>query len=279
MPEYVVIVVWKGDFECWRFMIYDCFIFFDELDLLEVRLEEIYPVVDRFVLCEAPTTFSGKPKELFFENNKQRFARYLDKIEHIICELPANGSSWDREHAQRRAMSKALQNLTAHDWIFISDCDEIPERSTIGKAIQTLKDNPQYVGPLALTYQLYYGKLTHKVIEPEDHFRCRSTILVPAPLFSGDCQEYKQNRGSYAFSYLGGWHFSYLGDAAKIIRKIESYAHTEFDLPEIKSRVQERLDKGEELLGREGFVIEKVQLDDSYPIAIRRDPAKYARFT
>ena len=66
-------------------MIYDCFIFFDELDLLEIRLEEIYPVVDRFVLCEAPMTFSGKPKELVFQNNKERFAPYLDKIEHIIC--------------------------------------------------------------------------------------------------------------------------------------------------------------------------------------------------
>ena len=67
-------------------------------------------------------------------------------------------------------------------------------------------------------------------------------------------------------------------DAAKIIRKIESYAHTEFDRPEIKSRVQERLEKGEELLGREGFVIEKVQLDDTYPMAIRKNLAKYARF-
>lgn len=260
-------------------MIYDCFMFFDELDLLEVRLEELYPVVDRFVLCEAPMTFSGKPKELFYENNKERFANYADKIEHIIAELPTEGSSWDREHVQRRAMGRALQNIQPDDSIFISDCDEIPERSTIWKAIQTLKDNAHYVGPLALTYQLYYGKLTHKVVQPEDHFRCRSTILVPGSVFNGDCQEYKADRRFYPYSYLGGWHFSYLGDAARIIRKIESYAHTEFDRPEVKGGVQERLDKGEDLLGRDGFVIEKVELDDTYPIAIRQNPQRYLRYT
>ena len=203
-------------------MIYDCFMFFDELDLLEIRLEELYPVVDRFVLCEALKTFSGKPKDLVYAANKSRYARFQDKIEHIVCDLPADGSSWQREHAQRKAMGRALQNLQPEDYIFISDCDEIPERSTVGKAIQVLKDNPSYVGPLTLTYQLYYGKLTHKVVKPEDHYRIRSTIVVPAPLFSGDCQEYKQYRAQYAFSYLGGWHFSYLGDASRIIKKIES---------------------------------------------------------
>lgn len=260
-------------------MIYDCFIFADELDLLEIRLEELYPVVDRFVLCEAGTTFSGKPKELVFEHNKNRFAKYLDKIEHIICELPTNCTSWAREHEQRRAMGRALQQLKADDYIVISDCDEIPERTTIAKAIQTLTDNPQYVGPLTLTYQLYYGKLTHKVIEPEDHRRWRSAIIVPGNIFSGDCQEYKQNRGSYPYSYLGGWHFSYLGSAAQIIKKIESYAHTEFDTPEIKNKIQERLDRCEELLGRPGFVIQKVDVDDTYPIALRNAPEKYAHLT
>ena len=256
-------------------MIYDCFMFFDELDLLEIRLEELYPVVDKFVLCEALKTFSGKPKELVYAANKDRYARFHDKIEHIVCDLPVEGSSWHREHTQRKAMGRALQNLKPEDYILISDCDEIPERSTIGKAIQVLKDNPHYVGPLTLTYQMYYGKLTHKVVKPEDHHRIRSTIVVPAPIFSGDCQEYKQYRGQYAYSYLGGWHFSYLGDASRIIRKIESYAHTEFDRPDIKEKIQERLDRAEEHLGREGFEIEKVQIDDSYPIASRTNPDRY----
>lgn len=260
-------------------MIYDCFIFCDELDLLEIRLEELYPVVDRFILCESTKTFSGKPKELVFANNKPRFSRYADKIEHVVCELPDESSSWDREALQRRAMAKGLPTLTADDYIFISDCDEIPERSTVSKAVQALRDNPQYVGPLTLTYQLYYGKLTHKVIKPDDHFRHRATIVVPAKIFSGDCQEYKQNRAAYAYSYLGGWHFSYLGDPAKIIRKIESYAHTEFDRPDIKEKIPERLEQGQDLLGRPGFEIEKVALDDTYPIAIKQNPAKYIRYT
>lgn len=70
-------------------MVYDCFCFFNELKLLEVRLEELNPVVDVFVLVESTRTFTGNPKALHFQNNKHLFSKHADKIQHIVVdELP-----------------------------------------------------------------------------------------------------------------------------------------------------------------------------------------------
>ena len=63
--------------------IIDAFTFFNELDLLEFRLECLYPHVERFVISEANITFSGIPKAFVFEENRDRFSKYLDKIEYL----------------------------------------------------------------------------------------------------------------------------------------------------------------------------------------------------
>lgn len=66
--------------------IYDCFTFFNELDLLELRLNELASVVDYFVIAEATHTFTGKPKPLHFKENAARFEAFLPRIIHIIVE-------------------------------------------------------------------------------------------------------------------------------------------------------------------------------------------------
>jgi beta-1,4-mannosyl-glycoprotein beta-1,4-N-acetylglucosaminyltransferase len=65
-------------------MIYDCFTFFNELDLLEIRLETLNDVVDKFVLVEATKTFRGENKVLYFKDNQERFAKFLKKIIYIV---------------------------------------------------------------------------------------------------------------------------------------------------------------------------------------------------
>ena len=63
--------------------VYDCFIFFNELDLLELRLETLDPYVDHFVISECDSTFSGEDKPFYFEENKEKFSKFLDKIIYI----------------------------------------------------------------------------------------------------------------------------------------------------------------------------------------------------
>ena len=68
--------------------IFDVFLFFNELDLLEIRLNMLYPFVDYFVINEATQTFFGSDKPLYYLENKERFKKFEDKIVHNIIEPP-----------------------------------------------------------------------------------------------------------------------------------------------------------------------------------------------
>ena len=70
--------------------VYDCFTFFNEFELLEIRLNELNPVVDKFVLVEATKTHQGKEKPLFYNENKDRFEKFKDKIIHVIVDFPSD---------------------------------------------------------------------------------------------------------------------------------------------------------------------------------------------
>ena len=128
-------------------MIYDCITFYNELDLLEVRLHELCDVVDRFVLVEATQTFQGNPKPLFFEVHKHAFSRYADKITHIVVEFPDEAAlrshlstrppnmTWAREHYQRDQISRGLTKALPDDLIIVSDVDEIISAAKLRGAI------------------------------------------------------------------------------------------------------------------------------------------------
>src|SRR5690349_24880068 len=118
-------------------MTYDCFTFFNELDLLEIRLNVLNPVVDKFVLVESTRTFQNKPKPLYFQQNATRFSAFKDKIIHIVVDqFPDFGdwteaNSWTLEHHQRNSINRGLTRCTRDDVVIISDLDEIPRPETI----------------------------------------------------------------------------------------------------------------------------------------------------
>ena len=121
-------------------MIYDCFPFFNELDILEIRLNTLYDTVDYFVITEANKTHTGKRKAYVFEQNKDRFSKFLDKIIYIkVDDFPNfedskasdDGNKWMYENYQRDAIMKGLTNCKPDDIVIISDCDEIPNPKAI----------------------------------------------------------------------------------------------------------------------------------------------------
>lgn len=108
--------------------VYDCFTFFNEFELLELRLKSLYDVVDYFVLIEADKTQINQPKPFYFDENKERFAEFLPKIRNlkIQMEVPYKGTGdWSIENAQRNSILYGLQDAAPDDLIFISDLDEI----------------------------------------------------------------------------------------------------------------------------------------------------------
>ncbi len=93
-------------------MIVDAFLFFNELDLLKIRLEELRDVVDRFVLVEAPVTFSGARKPLYFERYRDLFSEYADRIHHhVVADMPRFGRTnrYIRQFHQRDSIGVALE--------------------------------------------------------------------------------------------------------------------------------------------------------------------------
>ena len=70
-------------------MKYDIFTFNNELDMLEIRLNVLNDYVDYFVIVESTETFSGVPKPLYYELNKNRFSEFHHKIiHHIVTDTP-----------------------------------------------------------------------------------------------------------------------------------------------------------------------------------------------
>lgn len=72
-------------------MVYDCFQFFNELDILKIRLNVMNDVVDKFVISEATETFSGLKKPLYYEENKEMFKEFEDKIIHVVVDDTPQG--------------------------------------------------------------------------------------------------------------------------------------------------------------------------------------------
>lgn len=129
--------------------IIDCFLFNDELDVLEIRLNLLSPYVSLFVLVESCKTFDGQDKPFYYEENRERFGDFADKILYIKVEdMPEK----DGEQYQRNAITDTVhylnkqQNLDVDDLVFISNVNEVPEMVKLNNHIQS----PDFSPPLAL---------------------------------------------------------------------------------------------------------------------------------
>jgi len=151
--------------------IYDCFTFLNELELLQVRFEELYDVVDHFVIVEATQTFSGNPKPLYFSENVHLFEKYKDKIICIVVnDFPSatddpEKDRWIREEFQRNAMLRGLSACSDEDIILVSDLDEIPNQRSIYEILSFFKINGFYP-------RKNYSKPKDTVVRIENQFIC-----------------------------------------------------------------------------------------------------------
>ena len=110
--------------------IYDCFTFYNELDLLELRLTELYDFVDHFVLVEADTTYTSRPKPFYYEENKSRYSQWADKIIHIkVTDMPHDPDAWVNDRWQRDQIMRGIVEADDDDIIIVEDADEASARA------------------------------------------------------------------------------------------------------------------------------------------------------
>lgn len=93
-------------------MIYDCFLYYDEDMLLDIRLHTLADVVDRFVIVEATHSFTGIPRELHFDITK--FAKFRDKIIYVPFDAQPILNSADNNQVDAWANEAALRGDAAN---------------------------------------------------------------------------------------------------------------------------------------------------------------------
>jgi hypothetical protein len=215
---------------------YDCFTFFNELDLLEIRLQEMWDVTDYFVISESNLSHSGKPKEYILLDNWDRFKPYADKIRRIqVDDMPETNDSWVRERHQRRSLGKGLEDRQPEDIIIVSDLDEVP-RAEVIDMIKTDENNYERYILCIPMFQYKINYMKHFEIS-----KCPNIMVVRGRAYTDPQQEreytwsWKPRPPNLDLVYIehAGWHWSYFGDNDNAIKKIQNFAHIETDTPEM----------------------------------------------
>ncbi len=261
--------------------VYDCFCFFNEDMLLKLRLDTLWDEVDYFVLCESVITISGKPKPPYFEINK--FEKYKSKIRHLIVEdYPFDtNDAWRNERFQRNYIAEGLFDAVASDLILISDVDEIPEPSLI----RTYDPNKYLRGDFEQrNYAYFLNNLNVKGSKPTPWYGSRITTFKYFKEYFFEIERIRSFKSVGIFRSIkrayfkrfkvqvirnGGWHFSWIGNFQKIIEKLESFAHQEYNKSEYKDpkHMEERIRNGEHIL-IPGLRYEIQEMDSQFPKAL-----------
>lgn len=240
-------------------MIYDCFLYNGEKDILNLRLHELNTVIDKFIILESNITFQGNKKERYFDNQTQLFKDFLNKIIYIpYTEENINKDPWINEANQRNALSIPLTNLNHNDIIMISDVDEIPDP-------ENLTDS--FNGIYSFYHNFYYFN-----VNVRSKYKWIGTHLFNYG--SGDFLKKGFNEirrlGHHEKQFTpinntnnfksGGWHFSNFGDTNFMINKIESFSHTEVNIPKYKDKIlmQKCIDEGKDPFNSLGLDLEHI---------------------
>jgi beta-1,4-mannosyl-glycoprotein beta-1,4-N-acetylglucosaminyltransferase len=243
----------------------DCFPFFDEFLILDIRLNELYDVVDKFVIVEAEETFSGIEKPLYLtEVLNKRYSQYADKIEIIRVPKKEFGGAWDREYFQKNHISKqglSFLNLSDDDLILFADADEIPRASAITDMVNNGYDhNGEGLGGPCFYYKL-------NVLTSEYSYRPK------AMSYKNFTNHTEQRYATHPIRPDAGWHFSYLKTPENIKKKIEAFSHQEFNNDSINNidNISSSIENVRDLFGRKEVTLSVVDIDDSFPRYIREN--------
>jgi beta-1,4-mannosyl-glycoprotein beta-1,4-N-acetylglucosaminyltransferase len=262
--------------------IYDVFTFFNELDLLELRMNILGDTVDYFVINEANITFTGKPKPLYFAENRERFKKWEHKIIHHVTEdsnqtlekywegVPYHRSMKEDDiyklplHYQRACFHKdsaiyaLLDKADDDDIILTSDADEIANPLALEAIDKWFNPDCHYVlvGPV---YYYYLNLLCEK-----EWMGTRACTMKTLKTMSID--KLRQSHEKAWRILDGSWHWSFFGDADTVRAKMDAYEHQENNLKQFRDTMEARIEQGVDPFGRDYLYKPKVvPIDDSFP--------------
>jgi len=273
--------------------IYDVFPFFNELDILEIRLNSLYEFVDYFFITEATTTFSGNSKELFLTENLKKFEKFKEKIiVQVVSDVP-NLNPFERDWYQRNQAKNLLGKiLRDSDFILYGDVDEIPRPELITKASKELNENIK-IAHFAQNLNYYYlnlretsGTLLSYIGDYDNAIDKKwlgTTISKWAYAKNFTMTELRNPEHKMFGKRIddGGWHFSYVGGEygtnveARTKTKIISAAHQELNTKKILKKIGKQTSNYRDIFKRKGANFEVVKDIDYLPVYVQENLAKF----
>lgn len=275
--------------------IIDTFLFFQELDLLELRLAYLNPYIDCFVIVEACQTFSGKPKEFIFEANLKRFEKYLDKITYIqIADFHSDYNSvidflskegtpshlkvrdilenhhhynkkelnWVLDSYHRECIHLALDRIAdEEDIVILSDLDEIPSLTLFSNQnILKISDRPYVCSQHEFRYFLnfYKDSVWLGTIAGKQKVMGKHSLNM----LRIDSKEVRDIVHPEALAECG-YHFTSCGGIEAVRKKIESWGHQELNNSTVIKNIEKNVMSGQDIFFRDiGTTLEKIEIDD-----------------
>ena len=284
----------------------DVFPFFNELDILEIRLNILEPFVDYFVISESTKAFQGQDKPLYYNDNKEKFSKFNHKIIHNIVEEPDekvlqsygakynNGvPSQQRDIYQKDIIKEiVLKNSDDGDAIIWGDLDEVPNPDVVQKIPKFFETDTIYhfAQENCLSY-INFVETTGLIsamtpdFDPDEN-TCKKwlgTKLFDRNILQNNTltrlRSYDTNVKNSRI-YPGGWHWSYIGSDGlnaeeRIVKKIEYSSHPEINNDHIKNKVKYCLENNIDPLGREYAKYKGGEFDNTYPKYIIDNKEKF----
>ena len=256
--------------------IYDCFQYFDEDHMLDLRFNILDEYVDFFVISESTKTHQGKSKKINFDIKK--FPKFKEKIKFIIADYQEEvnfkkhiGGESPIEQHQRNSLIKGIENASPSDLIILSDSDEIPDLTKIKNI------NKKFV---AFSQKMFMYKINVQNLNESNWIGSKITqkknITSMQDLRNLKFKKYPFWRiDKYNQQIIdGGWHFSFLQTPQQILNKVKSFSHGEFNTKDISEKdIERKILNNKDIFGRD-FLLRKVKLNETYPKYIRNNKEK-----
>jgi len=286
--------------------VYDAFMLFNELPLLEIRLNILDQYVDYFVVSECNKTFSGLDKPFYYNENKERFKKFHHKIIHKMftdcpdqsSNIPAllkqelskddiqynkiilaidknrhlglNEHQWLRDFCQREFVKRGLVDCDDEDIVMLSDLDEIPNPEILKELFENVPNN---------TFLHLMMKMSQYYINVRKDERWFGTKVLRYGLLKNLESNYMRNHKNEGVQIEnGGNHLTFLGGIDKIKTKISSYGHIEYANDYIFQNLEQKINSFQDIFNRPGERYFKADLDESFPKYIRENVATYPQF-
>ena len=258
--------------------LFDCFMYNNEDLLLDLRLNVLDQYVDQFIIIESLFDHQGNKKRLNFR--LENYSKFKKKIKYIVLHsFPKNLTSWQKENYNRNFITNGLGDAKPDDYIMISDLDEIPKIED-----KTIFKKKKYT---VFTQKMFYYKFNlHNITEPNwmGTRVCKKKYLKsPQWIRNQRIKKYqvwriKKYTQKFQWNIIedGGWHFSFVMSNMDIKKKIESFAHSEFNKSEFTdiNNIKKNINSRKDLFGRP-FEFIKINDEKQLPKHLLLNKEKY----